>query len=166
MKIGPPLHLNFYSIWDCVICILHLAIYIYLMTRKLYISQTQRLTIMVSLVEPCKSLEVWGERWNKGMNNGEIFGENREVLLNNWMGWGWKMATLSTLSPFKDNPHKIATSPEFRAIALVHLSHFSLFSALLLCYDLPAHCFEPNYQLPMCDQPFTQQVSCDILRMK
>ena len=94
--------------------------------------------IMVSLVEPCKGLEVWGERWNWGMNNGEIFGENREVLLNNWMGWGWKMATLSTLSPFKDNPHKIARSPEFRVIPLVHLPHLFYFSALFLCYSTTA----------------------------
>ena len=129
------------------------------------ISHRHRLMIMVSLVEPCKGLEVWGERWNWGMNNGEIFGENREVLLNNWMGWGWKMATLSTLSPFKDNPHKIATSPEFCVIPLVPLSHFFHFSALLSCYDLQPHCFEPNYQLPMCDQPFIQQVSDAALRM-
>ena len=41
------------------------------------------------------------------------------------------MATLSTLSPFKDNPHKIARSPEFRVIPLVHLSHFFFFFSIV-----------------------------------
>ena len=29
-----------------------------------------------------KTLEVWKERWNWAMNNGEIFGDNGEIFLN------------------------------------------------------------------------------------
>ena len=40
------------------------------------------------------------------------------------------MATLSTLSPFKDNPHKIATSPEFCGISLC-IFHIFLFLSIV-----------------------------------